>query len=92
VQPEGQGDASPSGGLPDFAAMTEEQYMDWKLQNSVKVSRQSTALRLTKKAILFSLHLRPIISWTVRKGRIDIRRSRVFKNLACGAVKQSAAR
>lgn len=39
LQPEGQEDAIPSGGgLPDFAAMTEEEYMDWKLQNSVKAS------------------------------------------------------
>ena len=28
---QGQADA------PDFAAMTEEEYMDWKLKNSVKV-------------------------------------------------------
>ena len=33
----GTADAAPAGGLPDFAAMTEEEYMDWKLENSVKV-------------------------------------------------------
>ena len=41
LQPEGQERPAPSTtNLPDFAAMSEEEYMDWKLQNSVKVMQQ----------------------------------------------------